>query len=67
MCEKHDIELGRKVHAFDLKSNEWHIAAVQIYENLFRDETSKNFAKGLITMDDEGNFLNSDLPTGGEE
>ena len=28
ICEEEDIELTREVHCFDLKSNEWHIAAM---------------------------------------
>ena len=42
------------MHAFDLKSNEWHIAAVQIYENMFREEASHDFAKGFISFDEDG-------------
>ena len=36
ICEEEDVDLASDVHAFDLKSNEWHIAIMQIYENLFR-------------------------------
>ena len=35
ICEEEDLELTKEVHCFDLKNNEWHIAVMQIYENLF--------------------------------
>ena len=57
VCEDEEVELSRKVHCFDLKSNEWHIAALQIYENLFRMETLEKNERGEIQFDDEGNVI----------
>ena len=38
ICEEEEVELSKDVHALDMKNNEWHIAIMQIYENLFREE-----------------------------
>lgn len=57
VCEDEEVELSRKIHCFDLKSNEWHIAAVQIYENLFRMETMEKNERGEIKFDNEGNVI----------
>lgn len=57
VCEAEDIELGRKIHCLDLKSNEWHIAALQIYENLFRMEARESDERGELKFDAEGNLI----------
>ena len=56
VCEQNDFELGNKVHAFDLKSNEWHIAGLQIYESLFRFDAIKRHKEGDLKFDWEGNI-----------
>ena len=38
VSEQHGVNLSKTIHAFDLKSNEWHIAVLQIYENLLVSE-----------------------------
>lgn len=40
-----------------MKSNEWHIAIMQIYENLFRDEAPARYNRGEIRFDEEGNYI----------
>ena len=57
ICERKDIELGKKIHAFDLKSNEWHIAFMQIYETLFRQEAEIRNERGEIKFDWQGNLI----------
>jgi len=59
ICEEEDIELNKEVHAFDLKNNEWHIAAMQIYENLFREDTQMRNNRGELHFDDSGSLLES--------
>ena len=40
-----------------MKSNEWHIAIMQIYENLFRDEVPARRKRGEIRFDDDGGYI----------
>ena len=40
-----------------MKSNEWHIAAVQVYENLFRQEAQKRYEMGELKFDREGGII----------
>ena len=39
VSEQDGVNLSKSIHAFDLKSNEWHIAVLQIYENLLVSES----------------------------
>ena len=57
VCEDQEVELSRTVHAFDLKSNEWHIAALQVYESLFRQEANLRNERGEIKFDQEGRVI----------
>ena len=45
------------MHAFDLKSNEWHIAALQVYESLYRQEANLRHERGEIKFDHEGEVI----------
>ena len=45
------------MHAFDLKSNEWHIAALQIYENLFRSEVEDKNKRGELKFSKDGEHI----------
>jgi len=38
ICEEEELDLSKEVHSLDLKNNEWHIAVMQIYENLFKED-----------------------------
>ena len=38
ICEEEDVNIGKKIHAFNLKSNDWHIAMLEVYEKLYRSE-----------------------------
>ena len=57
ICEEEDVDLENDVHAFDLKNNEWHIAVMQIYESLFRDEAPGRADRGEIRFDEHGNYI----------
>ena len=60
ICEEEDLELTKEVHCFDLKSNEWHIAIMQIYENLFKDDAHDKNERGELRFDEEGNVLENE-------
>ena len=51
ICEEEDIDLSKEVHAYDMKNNEWHIAAMQIYENLFREDLEAKNVRGELIFD----------------
>ena len=57
ICEEEDIELHKDIHALDLKNNEWHIASMQIYENLFRDDANLKNQQGKLKFDLDGNLI----------
>ena len=57
ICEEEEIELSKDIHALDMKNNEWHIAIMQIYENLFRDEAPGRWKRKEIRFDEDGNYL----------
>lgn len=57
ICEEEEVDLQTEVHALEMKSNEWHIAIMQIYENLFREEAPGRQIRGEIRFDEEGNYL----------
>ena len=57
ICEKQEIELSKQVHCLDLKSNEWHIALFQIYENLFNKDIQDKDEKGQIKFNDDGTLI----------
>ena len=57
ICRDNEIDLHRQVHCLDMKSNEWHIAALQVYENLFRQEAQKRYEMGELKFDREGGII----------
>ena len=57
ICEDEDVQLSRKVHCLDLKQNEWHIAIMQIYENLYREDLDNRNNRGELKFDKEGNIV----------
>ena len=57
ICEEEDVDLERDVHAFDLKNNEWHIAIMQIYESLFREDAAGRRDRGEIRFDELGHYI----------
>ena len=65
ICEEEDLDLSKEVHALDLKNNEWHIAIMQIYENLFKDDVRGREERGELEFDNEGNYLEPTKERGG--
>ena len=63
LCEQKDLKLSKKIHCFDLRSNEWHIAFLQIYETLFKQETQIRNEKGDIKFDWHGNVEQQNFNT----
>ena len=59
VCQDHEIDIHRLVHCFDMKSNQWHIAVLQIYENMFEQEAQLRYERGQLRFDKEGNLANS--------
>ena len=57
ICEEEELELSKEVHSLDLKNNEWHIAIMQIYENLFKEDAEARNARREIEFDNEGNYI----------
>ena len=51
------MKLSKKLHCFDLRSNEWHIALLQIYETLFKMEVDRRNERGQVKFDWEGNLI----------
>ena len=48
-----------------MKNNEWHIAILQIYENLFKDDAQARDERGEIEFDRAGNYLEPKKERGG--
>ena len=38
ICVEQDVNIGKKVHAFYLRSNDWNIAMLEVYEKLYKSE-----------------------------
>ena len=57
VCEDEDIALSKKVHCFDMKSNEWHIAVMQIYQGLFKEDSDQKWQRNEYIFDNEGNIV----------
>ena len=57
ICEEEDVQLSKKVHCLDLKQNEWHIAIMQIYENLYREDLDNRNNRGELKFDSDGNII----------
>ena len=62
VCEEEDIPLAKKVHCFDMKSNEWHIAVMQIYQGLFKEDSDQKWQRNEFIFDNEGKIV--DAPRG---
>ena len=56
-CEEEEVNLSKKVHCFDLNSNEWPIAMLQIYEVLFKEECEEKELQGDFEFDKDGNVV----------
>ena len=57
ICEEEDIDLSKEVHPFDMKNNEWHIAAMQIYENLLQEDCRIKNERGELRFDEQGHLI----------
>ena len=57
VCEEEEVFLAKKMHCFDLHENEWHIAIMQIYENLYREDLDDRNNRGELNFDREGNVI----------
>lgn len=57
ICETNDVDLHKNVHCFDLRSNEWHIAACQIYESLYRQDSQQRYDRGELRFDKKGKVI----------
>ena len=47
-----------------MKNNEWHIAAMQIYESLFREDSQSKNARGELKFDPRGNLIEDQTDRG---